>query len=155
MSPKQQSILLGGLVAGVLSTSYLGVINLLCCAGVLIGAITSVWHYTSNTDDVVESGDGAVMGAGAGVVAVLVTTVLTYAIINPLGLGMEEGMMSFVQNYADLSEDQLQQMQAQQEQSQSPLMIAIGLGFSLVLYSVFGAIGGAIGAAVFGGEEEG
>lgn len=152
MSPKQQSILLGGLVAGVLSTSYLGLINVLCCAGIMIGAITSVWHYTSNTDDTVESGDGAVMGAGAGVVAVLVTTVLTYAIINPLGLGVEEGMMGIMQNYMDMSEEQLQQMQAQQNQGIG--MIALGVGFSLILYSVFGAIGGAIGAAIFGGEEE-
>ncbi|MFB6247539.1 MAG: hypothetical protein ABEL97_03120, partial [Salinibacter sp.] len=34
-------------------------------------------------------------------------------------------------------------------------MFLVGLGFSVVLYAIFGAIGGAIGAALFGEESAG
>lgn len=154
MSPKQNSMLIGGLVVGLLSTSYLGLINLLCCAGVIIGAMTAVWHYTSTQQLTIESGDGAVLGVGAAVVGTILSQILNYTIIRPLGLGFESGMMDFMSQY--MSPEQMEQMQAQAAQSETLGSILIGLVIGLVVSSIFGAIGGAIGAAVFkkGSDEE-
>ena len=44
MPDTKQSILMGALVTGILSTSYLSLINLLCCLGVIAGALVAVWH---------------------------------------------------------------------------------------------------------------
>ena len=58
MPDKQQSIILGGIVAGILSTSYLGFLNLLCCMGIIIGALVAVWHYTDTHELTIPSGTG-------------------------------------------------------------------------------------------------
>jgi len=147
MSPKQNSMLIGGLVVGVLSTSYLGLINLLCCAGVILGAMTAVCHYTDTQQITIESGDGAVLGVGAAVVGTIISQILTYTIIRPLGLGLEGGMMNFMSQY--MSPEQMEQMQTQAAQSETLGSILIGLVIGLVVSAIFGAIGGAIGAAVF------
>jgi len=154
MSPKQRSMILGGLVVGVLSTSYLGIINIACCAGVIIGAMVSVWHFTDTQQLTIEAGDGALIGAGAGAIGALVAVVLDVSLVQPLGLGLEQAMMDFLQG-VDLPEETRQQFEAQAQQGTSPSQIGISLVFGLIINAIFGAIGGAIGAAVFQkGEDE-
>jgi hypothetical protein len=141
-------MLVGGLVTGVLSTSYLGLINFACCAGVILGAIVSVWHYTSNQGVTIEAGDGALIGAAAGAIGALVTTILTLVIIQPLGLGLDQLIMDVVQGM-DLPAETREQIEMQSQQGSSPSTIAFNATVNLVLFAVFGAIGGAIGAALF------
>jgi hypothetical protein len=154
MTPKQQSILVGGLVTGVLSTSYLGLINFACCLGVILGAIVAVWHYTSEQGVTVEAGDGALMGAAAGAIGALVSTILTLAIIQPLGLGLDQVMMDVIRDM-DLTAETRKQIEMQAEQGNTVSGVAFGVLSNLVLFSVFGAIGGAIGAAIFRKDDAG
>jgi len=147
-------MILGGLVVGVLSTSYLGIINIACCAGVIIGAMVSVWHFTDTQQLTIEAGDGALIGAGAGAIGALVAVVLDVSLVQPLGIGLDQAMMDFLQG-VDLPEETRQQFEAQAQQGTSPSQIGISLVFGLIINAIFGAIGGAIGAAVFQkGEDE-
>lgn len=155
MPSRTQSILLGGLVVGILSTSVLGFINILCCAGVIIGAMVGVWHYTEEHQLTIESGQGAIIGALAGVVGAILAGVFNQ-ILMALGLdffsqGMREMMMQ--QFGGEMSPEQMEMMQ--QNQGGSPLFMLIGVAFNMVLFSIFGAVGGAIGASVFqkGGDQ--
>lgn len=141
-------MLVGGLVTGVLSTSYLGLINVACCAGVILGAIVSVWHYTNDQGVTIEAGDGALMGAAAGAIGAILSTILTLAIIQPLGLGLDQVMMDFIQEM-DLPAETREQIEMQSEQGSSIGGMVFGAFLNLVLFSIFGAIGGAIGAAIF------
>ncbi len=141
-------MLVGGLVAGILSTSYIGLINLACCAGVILGAIVSVWHYTDDQNVTIEAGDGALIGAGAGAIGALFSTIVTLAIVQPLGLGLDQVMMDYLQGM-DLPAETREQIEMQAEQGSSIGGMAFGALFNIVLFSIFGAIGGAIGAALF------
>jgi len=158
MSPRQQSILIGSIVTGVLSASYLSFINTICCLGVIIGGMVAVQQYTSRTGRAVESGDGAVIGALAGAGGAVFGSVFDAA-LRPLGLdstsisqGMMEDWMRNMEGQQGMSPEMMQQFQGGER---SIMMFVVGLGVSVVLYALFGAIGGALGTAFFGDEAGG
>lgn len=150
MTPRQQSILTGAVVTGILSTSYLFFINVLCCLGVILGGVVATQQYTARTQGPVESGDGAVLGALAGAGGAVLQPMLNWA-LRPFGLGMRDITLRWaesMQGQPGMSPEMMQSMQS------SPGMGAIlfNLVVGVVVYAIFGAIGGAIGAAIFGEE---
>jgi hypothetical protein len=156
MPSKQQSILLGGLVVGLLSTSYLGLINMLCCAGVIIGAVVAVWHYTDLNQLTITAGQGAVLGLSAAIVGWLISLVLNFVLIKA-GIRSDLVISQFI---LDRFGDSMPPESYDQMVDQMNADITLG-GYLLnaiwgVLFSVvFGAVGGAIGAVIFkkGGDE--
>ena len=147
MPSKTQSILLGGLVAGLLSTSYLGLINVACCAGVIIGAVVAVWHYTNTYGLTIPGGRGAAMGALAGVLGAVIGGLLEY-IVGLVGIPtLQEIFQGLFEGF--MTEEQLEQMEARQELANNPVALLISIAISALIYAIFGAIGGVIGAAVF------
>lgn len=150
MSTKMQSILLGGAVVAVLSTSYLGFINMCCCAGVIIGSMAAVWHYTSTNDLTIPTGEGAVMGLSAALIGGVIAFVLNIILAN-MGLGAEEAIQEFIMTrFADaMNPEQLEQMEQQFEASSSMGTRLINGVIGLVITAGFGAAGGAIGASIF------
>jgi hypothetical protein len=155
MTPRQQSILIGAVVTGILSTSYLGFINAFCCLGVIIGGLVAVQQYTSRIGSSIESGDGAIIGALAGVGGALIGAVLDRS-LRPFGLDSQTISQDMVQGMMQGMEGQ-QGMPPMMEQFQGgggggPMMLLFGIVFNAILYGIFGSIGGAIGAAIFGEE---
>lgn len=157
MTPRQQSILVGAVVTGVLGTSYFGLINLVCCLGVLIGGAVAVQQFTSRTGTAVESGDGAILGALAGAGGAILTAILDWG-LRPLNLDSQSvnqdvfsGLMQGMQGQGGFSPEMMQQMQGEQTMG----MILVGLVVGIIVNAIFGAIGGAIGAAIFGEETDG
>lgn len=160
MPDKQQSILLGTLVAAILSTSYLGFINLICCLGVIIGSMTAVWHYTSNNSLTIPAGQGAGMGAIAGGLGMIIAGILSLGLaaagINAEG-AILDAVIGFLENSAEnASGDQLEQIEEQiasleeQRDAQGSVGdVLMGLFFSALAGSIFGAIGGVLGAVLF------
>jgi hypothetical protein len=149
MPNRTQSVLIGGIVAGILSTSVLGIINIFCCAGVIIGAVVGVWHYTQEHRLTIPSGQGALIGALCGVVGALIAGVLNQILV-VIGLDFATAMQESMIENLGMSADQLEQMRQMQEAQQGGgVWVILGILFNAVLFAVFGAIGGAIGASVF------
>jgi uncharacterized membrane protein YeaQ/YmgE (transglycosylase-associated protein family) len=151
MPSKVQSIFLGGLIVGLLSTSYLGLINFACCAGVIIGAMVAVWHYTNENSLTIPPGQGALMGLLAAVVGAFVALALDQVVrlvgipgSQELTLIMQERLMG-----AELGPEQREVQEEMMRQFQTPLYMIISFAFTLAVTAVFGAIGGAIGASIF------
>lgn len=162
MPDQKPSILIGAAVSAVLSTSYLGILNCFCCAGVVIGSVVAIWHYTNRFDLTIEAGRGAVIGLIAAALGMLIALFLNFFLMKA-GLGGQEVVYDFIMGFfaGVMDPDQMEmieeQMEAQQEMQQN-----IGLGSYLVsgllplfVASLMGAVGGAIGAAIFkkGGAE--
>lgn len=150
MSAKQQSILLGGAVVALLSTSYLSFINFLCCLGVIAGALVAVWHYASTNQLTIKPGEGAVMGLLAGVVGGAIALVLNYILIQ-IGIRHDLAITDWMLDaFRDsMPPDQYREMM---DQRNAPVTIGSYLGsgmIGLLVSGIFGAIGGAIGAAIF------
>ncbi|MEF8794962.1 MAG: hypothetical protein V5A22_03580 [Salinivenus sp.] len=157
MTPRQQSILTGAVVTGILSTSYLSFINTVCCLGVIVGSVVAVQQFTSRTGRAIEAGDGAVIGALAGVGGAVLGSLFD-AMLRPLSLDsnsisqdLMQQWMQGMQGQQGMSPEMMQQFQG----GGGFMMFLVGLGFSVVLYAIFGAVGGAIGTALFGEESAG
>ena len=160
MTSRQQSVLVGAVATGILSTSYLGFINTLCCLGVIIGGVVTAQQYASRTGGPVESGDGAVLGALAGAGGAVLATLFD-VVLRPFNLdsqsiqqGLQEQLMQGMNGGQSVSPEVMQQMQGE-----GPgLLSVMGLAFLLlnvIVFAIFGAIGGAVGAAIFGDETNG
>ncbi|MDX1429663.1 MAG: DUF4199 domain-containing protein [Rhodothermales bacterium] len=150
MAEKQQSIILGSAVVTVLSTSYLGLINCLCCAGVVIGAMVAVWHYTSTNSLTMKTGEGAVLGLTVAIIGSLISAVLDYVLIK-MGIRADQAIMQII---LDTMGDQMppesyDQMIEQMEQPVTIAGFAMQAVFGVVIAGIFGAIGGVIGASIF------
>lgn len=153
MSTKQNAILVGGLVGGVLSTTPISVINCLCCLGVILGAVAAVWYYTNEEQTSIEAGEGAILGAGSGVATVFVSLVLTL-VLSSIGLvpGTQEQFQQAMQQEG-MTPDARDALQNMAEFAASTVGMIVLTGITAVVYSIFGAIGGAIGASIFGNED--
>jgi hypothetical protein len=156
MPDKRQSIILGTALVTLLSTSYLGLINLLCCAGVWIGALVTVWHYTSNNELTLAGGQGAVLGLTVGILGAALAAVLNYVLMR---MGVRPDLVlgqAILDMFADGMPD-AQYDEARERLMQDPTIgsLLINSAVSLALSAGIGAIGGAIGASVFkkGGDE--
>lgn len=129
--------LVGALVMVVLTqVPILNLINCLICAGLWIGGIVAVWFYRRQTGQAVTGGQGAVLGAVAGllgaVIGSIVGAIFGGALIasmiaaDPTGTA-GDALGGFVGGGA---------------------MSLIGFFFNVILYPLFGAIGGAAYASI-------
>jgi hypothetical protein len=157
MPSKQQSIILGGIVVTILSTSYLGLINMLCCLGVLLGSMVAVWHYTETYEVTLKSGDGAKMGAMAAIFGLVVASILNYILVAVFDLRHDQALAQYM---LDMFGDSMPPEQYDQTVAEmnAPLTIGKalqGMLWGLVAFPAFGAIGGILGATMFkkGGDE--
>lgn len=154
MPSKTQSILLGGAICGVILTliARIPVVGgCIGCLGYIIAGLVVVWHYTHTHTLTIEGGAGAGMGALGGIVAALVGSVVSVAMIS-LGLapGVEE-ILQELYNAGTLPEEQLE---AIADFLNSSLAMVVFVVVGALFGAILGAIGGAIGASVFkkGGE---
>jgi len=156
MPSKTQSILIGGLVVGLLNTSVLQVTAVLCCAGVIIGAMTGVWHYTTTYQLTISAGQGVLIGVLAAVLGAVIAGLLNYVlalagldVLNQIAMNAIEG--------ANLPPEQADMFREQMAAGTSVGAMLVGLVTNAVVFAIFGAIGGAIGASVFkrGGDTPG
>lgn len=156
MPDSKQSVILGGLITGLLSTSYLGFINTLCCLGVLIGAVITVWHYTDTNELTITSGNGAKLGVQAAIIGLLVAFVLNFVLVS-LGLNHETAINDFIiAKFGDnMPPEQIEAMRAAGTAEKTVMDYVKGLAIGGAAFAAFGAIGGAIAAKMFkkGGDE--
>ncbi|MBY0492852.1 MAG: hypothetical protein K2Y23_01435 [Cyanobacteria bacterium] len=149
MSPaKTQPALIGGVALGVLSA--LPVINLAncCCAWVLFGGALAAYLMQQNHPEPITILDGVIVGLFAGLIGAFVAAVISIPLT--LAMGPLRGeMVRGVLNNPDLPPE----MRRLFEQfGAGPV---IGAGFflfffiSIVVNSMFGALGGLFGALIF------
>ncbi len=147
---------MGGLIAGLLSTSYLGLINMLCCAGIIIGALVSVWHYTDTNELTIKAGQGAVIGLLAALVGWAVSLVLNYILIKA-GIRSDLVLSQFMlDRFGDsMGEEGVERIVEQMNTEITLGKYMLSALWGVLLSAIFGAIGGSIGAVLFkkGGDE--
>lgn len=152
MSEKNLSVLIGGLAGGLLAilltipqNQFLGCLACLCYVGC---GLVAVWHYTNTNSLTISGGEGAGMGALAGIVGGVVASLLGW-LFRLIGLlpGAEEAIRQLEES------GQLDQMDESTAEFMYQLTeFSTGIGgavLGVVIALILGVIGGAIGAAVF------
>lgn len=159
MNPRQHSILVGAVVTAILSTSYFAFLNVVCCLGVVIGGAVTTHQYVRRTEGPIQAGDGAVLGAIAGAGGSILSSILDQA-LRPLDLDMksilepfQKQMMQNAQSGQGMSPEMMQQLQGDGGEMFTMLGIMM-MVINVIVFAVFGALGGAIGSAIFGEEKE-
>ena len=149
------ALLMGAALVGVTSTSYLGFVNVLCCAGMIGGGMYAVYRYTSDTSSTITGGEGASLGFKAGLIGALIGLLLTFA-LRMVGIRDDLVVANYLLNNPPSSfpPEALDQIAAQADQPVWKTTFSFGTLISLLVTGAFAALGGAIGASVFkkGGE---
>lgn len=158
---KFQAAILGGVVLGLLSSiPPINFVNICCCLWVLLGGVIAARTLIKRSPVFpVTTGEGATVGALAGVIGSLILLVISV----PLGLmGIGEGMTySFLEWMGEVSNnpqvrEQMQQMIAEMQRQAATQSVGQKLVSALfawlitaVIYIGFATLGGILGVAMF------
>jgi len=147
MSDRLQPALWGGVFIGVLSALPLvNAGNCCCCLWVLLGGGLAAYLRQQNSPYQIDAAEGALVGLMAGAVGAVVGSIIAIPlqmIAGPFQQQMMERILSQNPDVTPEMRDMMQRLTAT-----SGLWI-VGLIFSLVVYSVFGVLGGLLGVAIF------
>ena len=144
---KLRPALIGGALIGIISAiPIISLINCFCCTGVVIGGIVAVHLYNKNLGGLeLTSSEGVVIGLMAGASGALISTILTSMIT-----GGVKNQINKILEYSNEIPPELQDALIRiQEMGGNLFFVIVGLVFSLIIFSIFGIIGGLIGVSLF------
>jgi hypothetical protein len=153
MSEKTRAVLIGGVTLGLLSAiPPISLANACCCVWVLGGGALASYLYVRRSPTPVLLGQGAELGALAGVVG----TIVSHSIGIPLGLILGDTFNEFLvrafENFnPQAGEEMRRAVQAAQAQSfvqKLPVILGTAV-FNTVIYIAFAALGGLLGVKLF------
>ena len=155
MNNKLKPALIGGLFIGILSSiPFVSAANLCCCLWAILGGMLATQMYVKNSATPANAGDGAMIGALAGVIGGVIAFVLGVPIAYLMGPTMRNLMVDLI---ANMDPQQAEMMRRQFEATGdaiAPLIIQ-GLITSVLLF-LFAIIGGLLAIPIFekrkGGE---
>ena len=146
-----QAVLLGGLFIGVLSA--LPIINIAncCCLWIIGGGAIAV--YLAQQDDPQPLGllDGARIGFRAGLVGAVIWLVASMAVDLMVAPLQQRAADLMLRNAADMPPEVRAWLDGIGDRASAPLRFVLGFFFQLFVAAPFAALGGLLGAAIFGG----
>ena len=147
---KLQPAVLGGVLIGVLSAlPIVSAGNLCCCLWVLLGGAVAAYLLQQNQSTPLSVGDGAIVGMLAGLVGAVVGTVLTIPVLLMFGPLQAEYMARILDNPEIPPEAKQALGNFMPSGGFSVVWLMFTLFFSLVVDSIFGTLGGMLGALFF------
>jgi hypothetical protein len=152
MGGRLQPALLGGLFIGVLSTlPIVSFGNACCCLWVISGGALSAWLLQKNQAEPITAADGALIGLMAGIVAGFVSAFLSIPVQIYFGPVMKEWADRIIAggNVPPALIDAVGELDA----PVTPAFVLVRLISGLVIYVIFGMLGGVLGVAIFRRKE--
>lgn len=153
MNDKMRPALMGGVAIGLLSAiPFVNIPNVCCCAWAIVGGLIATYLYVKNSTVPARPGDGAILGAIAGVVGAVIYVILGPPLNIMTGNAMLGVMVAMMERF---NPDMGVEMQRQAEIMQSmPFMsqwVASlpGALFGALMLVVFGTVGGLLGVPLF------
>jgi hypothetical protein len=137
--------LVGGLAAGVLTSVPL--LDCFCCLWIIGGAILAAHLWAKKSPTSLTSGDGTIVGIFTGIVAAVVMSVLSL----PLQGMKREAARRFVEQFSTWFQNVPPKWRATFERTAGNTTLAmflLSLLVWVVVFAVFGALGGIIGASL-------
>ncbi len=147
MNNKLKPALIGGVLLGLLSAiPVVNLVNICCCLWALIGGLLASYLYIKNSPVPARPGDGAILGALAGLVGAVIVVIIGIPISIVAGGITRELLIRLIEN---LNPGQAEAIRTQMEAG-STIPGAILNGIILaVLLVIFSTIGGLLGVPIF------
>lgn len=148
MNNKLKPALIGGVLLGILSViPFVSSLNVCCCLWAILGGMLAAHLYIKNSPTPVRSGDGAVIGALAGVIGAVIVLVLGIPISYAMGPTMRNMLVGIVEN---IDRQQAELLRQRFEAAGDSIVgVIINTVILAVLLIIFSVIGGLIGTALF------
>ena len=134
----------------------LNILNLLCCAGIILGGAAGTWYYARQLEKAgqfIQNKDGIMIGLLAGIISAIVyviysTTIMMIAKQNPVEL-VYKMTEQWGFSIPPESEKMLRTVyEDYQKNGFSPIMIGVELFSRIVSHCIFGPIGGLLVASM-------
>jgi len=139
--------LVGGLAAGVLSSVPL--LSCLCCLWIIGGAMVSANLYAKNSPSSLTAGDGAIVGIFSGIAAAVAASLVNLA-FQPTNREIARRVADQMsQLFPNMSQEWDSVLRSSAAGASLPMFL-FGLFVQAAVFAVFGALGGVIGASLFG-----
>lgn len=147
---KLQPSLLGGLFVGVLSAlPIISAGNCLCCLWVVSGGVLAAYLLQQDQPTPIEAGDGALVGLFAGLIGAVLSSVLAVPVQMIMG-PMSADMFRQLAEQASEAPPEFRSLLDQFATGSIGIAaFLITLVFSLLIFSLFGLLGGLLGQALF------
>lgn len=151
---KWKPAVIGGVVMGVLSAiPVISFLNCACCCLVIGGGVFASYLYRKDLSPGAPRptlGDGALIGVMAGVVGAVAETLVSIPIsLIGIGAAQMEGTLEALRNNPDIPPEVLRFLDTLLAGGIAGVGLLIGFLVSLVIFSIFGALGGILGMAIF------
>lgn len=138
--------LIGGTIAGVLSGIPL--VNCLCCLWIIGGGIIAAHFLAKESPTPLTSGDGAIVGVFAGLIAAVVDFLVSIPLA-PITNNFLRGMFEKIAEYAEEMPAGWEDWLESNTWETSIPMFFFGLVINAVIFSLLSALGGIIGVSLF------
>jgi hypothetical protein len=146
MNNKLKPAIIGGVVLGVLSIiPIVNLVNVCCCLWAILGGLLASHLYVKSSPTPASAGDGAIVGALAGLVGG-VLVIFPGILISYLASGLMAGIM--VSIVESLNPAQAEAVRVQME-AQSIAGHIVNAFILAILLIVFSTLGGLIGIPIF------
>jgi len=150
--------LIGGGVMAVLSSfPIISIGNCFCCLWILLGGGLAAYLYSREfpEGEMLTSGDGALIGLVAGLFGALFTSLLSSLFILIGFRFSPEIFREFIENSQDMPPEFRNFMQGWSSgEGLGSFMIVMNLFMNVIIDSIFGTLGGLIGAAIFSKQKK-
>ena len=148
MNTKLKPALIGGVVLGVLSViPFISAANLCCCLWAILGGMLASYLYVKNSPTPASPGDGAALGALAGLIGGAISLVLGIPIAIAMGPTMRNLMLSILENADPRQAEMMRRQFEASGDAIAPIIIQSFIGAALLF--VFAIIGGLLGVVIF------
>lgn len=149
-SARLQPALLGGVFIGVLSAlPFISAANCCCCLWVVAGGVLTVYLRQQNTPMAIQPSEGALMGLIAGAIGGVIAGILGYAVAMMMGPWQNEFMRRILEANQDTPPEVREMMERMMSGGAMGAVAIMGMLMNVVIYSVFGLLGGLLGTAIF------
>lgn len=136
----------GGLVIGVLSAlPVISVGNVCCCLWVVVGGAVGAYLLQQNQTAPITAGDGALVGALAGLIGAFVSLVLSI----PITLLMSPVQRAVLERLRDSGASMPPEVTQAFDNAGSGFLLVASFLLMLFISPVFAATGGLLGAMIF------
>jgi hypothetical protein len=155
MNNKVKPALIGGVLLGLLSViPFVSALNVCCCLWAILGGMLASYLYVKNSPTPATAGDGAIIGALAGVTGAVVALIIGTPISYAMGPTMRNLLLNLAENMDPRQAEQFRR-QLEMSSSDSLLPVIINQLVLAFLLFIFSIIGGLIGTALFGKRQGG
>jgi hypothetical protein len=135
---------------------FLNLINLLCCAGIILGGAAGTFYYSKQLEkagQLIQNKDGIMIGLLAGIISAILYVISSTLIIMASGQNPVEFVYKMTDQYGfqfpQESQKLLEQVfQDYQKHGFSFLMIGVELFSRIVSHCIFGPLGGLLAASI-------